>query len=181
MLPCTTLCATDTARKMFVQLCLHCRQVWENDCTPETFVLLLPPPGCAGFAYAPLLATRLVCGRLARPAAVVGAAVAAMRGVLRFVNIRGLSPANLLKQLQEAAISFGGDCLEVRRRGPGSCAGCYTCCVGFCQVHRSACRALLSVAAVLLHANQLASLSACCCVPAVWPATACVVLGFGAC
>jgi hypothetical protein len=70
----------------------------------------------AGFAYAPLLATRLVCGRLARPAAVVGAAVAAVRGVLRFVNLRGLSPANLLKQLQEAALSFGSNCLEAAEK-----------------------------------------------------------------
>jgi hypothetical protein len=68
---------------------------------------------CAGFAYAPLLATRLVCGRLARPAAVLGAALAAARGVLRFVNLRGLSPGNLLKQLQEAALSLGSNCLEV--------------------------------------------------------------------
>jgi hypothetical protein len=36
-----------------------------------------------------------------------------VRGVLRFVNLRGLSPANLLKQLQEAALSFGSNCLEV--------------------------------------------------------------------
>jgi hypothetical protein len=75
---------------------------------------------CAGFAYAPLLATRLVFGRLARPAAVIGAAVAAVRGVLHVLNLRGLSPGNLLKQLQEAALSFGGNCLEVRL-GRGVC------------------------------------------------------------
>lgn len=68
----------------------------------------------AGLAYAPLLATRLVCGRLARPAAVVGAVAAGVRGVLRVLTLRGLSPGNLLKQLQEAAISFGSNCLEVR-------------------------------------------------------------------
>jgi hypothetical protein len=86
---------------------------WGTDHKPEIVPAAAAAACRAGFAYAPLLATRLVCGRLARPAAVVGAAVAAVRGVLRFVNLRGLSPANLLKQLQEAAISFGGDCLEV--------------------------------------------------------------------
>jgi hypothetical protein len=68
----------------------------------------------AGFAYAPLLAARLVCGRLARPAALVGAAAAAVRGVLRVLHLRGLSPNSLIKQLQEAALSFGSSCLEVR-------------------------------------------------------------------
>lgn len=77
-------------------------------CSPQHVLV------CTGFAYAPLLATRLVCGRLARPAAVVGAAVAAVRGVLRVLNLRGLSPANLFKQLQEAALTLGSNCLEVR-------------------------------------------------------------------
>ena len=67
----------------------------------------------AGLAYAPLLATRLVCGRLARPAAVVGTVVAAVRGVVRMLSLRGLSPGNMLKRLQEAALSFGSNCLEV--------------------------------------------------------------------
>lgn len=40
--------------------------------------------------------------------------MAAVRGVLRVLNLRGLRPGNLLKQLQEAALSFGSDCLEVR-------------------------------------------------------------------
>lgn len=88
---------------------------------------------CAGFAYAPLLATRLVCGRLARPAALVGAAAAAVRGVLRFVSLRGLSPSNLLKQLQEAALTFGGNCLEVGTACAAS--GWYSCARSASTVH----------------------------------------------
>lgn len=65
----------------------------------------------AGLAYAPLLATRLLCGRFAKPAALAGAIWAATRGVLRLIALRGLAPANLLAQLEEAALNLGGGCL----------------------------------------------------------------------
>eukprot|EP00878_Enallax_costatus_P007928 GHUV01008293.1.p1 GENE.GHUV01008293.1~~GHUV01008293.1.p1 ORF type:complete len:289 (+),score=110.86 GHUV01008293.1:116-982(+) len=70
----------------------------------------------AGLAYAPLLAARMVCGRFARPAAFVGACWAATRGVLRLMALRGLGPASLLKQLEEAALNIGGSCISAAEK-----------------------------------------------------------------
>ncbi|KAF6253942.1 armadillo-type protein [Scenedesmus sp. NREL 46B-D3] len=64
-----------------------------------------------GLLYAPLLAGRILCGRFARPAALAGLAWGATRGVLRMVTLRGLTPANLLAQLEEAALGLGTGCL----------------------------------------------------------------------
>eukprot|EP00775_Hariotina_reticulata_P003700 gene3700-3962_t len=70
----------------------------------------------AGLLYAPLLATRILCGRFARPAAVAGAVWAATRGVLRFVSLRGLGPASLLHELEEAALSLGNSCISTAQK-----------------------------------------------------------------
>jgi hypothetical protein len=111
---------------MAVLQCL-CLNASCQHCSGHPHAVAPPNPLCAhtppGLAYAPLLAARLVCGRLARPAAVVGAAVAAVRGVARLVAIRGMSPGNMLRKLQEAALEFGGDCLEVRVRWLGQAGG----------------------------------------------------------
>ncbi|KAF8063742.1 CPK2 [Scenedesmus sp. PABB004] len=70
----------------------------------------------AGLAYAPLLATRMVCGRFARPAALLGAAWAAGRGAARLLALRGLRPSVLLAQLEEAALALGAGCLGAAER-----------------------------------------------------------------
>ncbi|WIA14409.1 hypothetical protein OEZ85_002935 [Tetradesmus obliquus] len=66
-----------------------------------------------GLLYAPLLAARILCGRFARPAALAGLAWGATRGVLRMIALRGLNPANLLAQLEDAALSLGMGSLGV--------------------------------------------------------------------
>ena len=72
--------------------------------------------GVAGLVYAPLLATRIVCGRFARPAAVAGAVWAATRGVLRFVSLRGLGPASLLHELENATLFLGSSCISAAEK-----------------------------------------------------------------
>lgn len=70
----------------------------------------------AGLAYAPLLAVRMICGRFARPAAFAGACWAATRGVLRLMALRGMGPASLLAQLEEAALNIGGSCIAAAEK-----------------------------------------------------------------
>jgi hypothetical protein len=65
------------------------------------------PPPTAGIAYAPILATRMVLGKLARPAVLAGTAVAAARGAARLLQLRGVGPAQLLRRLACGAAEAG--------------------------------------------------------------------------
>lgn len=81
-----------------------------------------------GLAYAPLLATRMICGRFARPAAFFGACWAATQGVLRLIALRGMGPRALLAQLKEAALNIGGSCISAAEK---VCSR-FQCCLAQC-------------------------------------------------
>jgi len=61
----------------------------------------------AGIAYAPILATRMVLGKLARPAALAGAGFALAKGAARLVQLRGVGPAQLLRRLACGSAELG--------------------------------------------------------------------------
>lgn len=67
----------------------------------------------AGIAYAPILAARMVLGRVARPAALLGAGYAAFRGAARLAALRGVGPAQLLRRLMCQGAAELGVQLEV--------------------------------------------------------------------
>ncbi|KAI8466374.1 MAG: armadillo-type protein [Monoraphidium minutum] len=65
-----------------------------------------------GIAYAPLLAARMVLGKVARPALLAGAGLAAARGAARLLHLRGAGPAALLRALAACGAAGAGAALE---------------------------------------------------------------------
>lgn len=66
----------------------------------------------AGIAYAPLLAARMVLGKVARPVLIASGAAAAAKGALRLLQLRGVGPAQLLRCLMAAGAAEAGAALD---------------------------------------------------------------------
>lgn len=79
----------------------HLLRLHPNSLASSNALRPLPPcPTHAGVVYAPLLAVRMLVGRAARPALLVGAALGAGRGLRALVGRLRASPARLLSALR---------------------------------------------------------------------------------
>ncbi|GBF87957.1 hypothetical protein Rsub_00669 [Raphidocelis subcapitata] len=76
----------------------------------------------AGIAYAPVLAARLLLGKVARPAAAAAAAAAAARGAVRLFQLRAAGPAALLRRLACAGGAGAGAVLDALAKVAGAAA-----------------------------------------------------------